>query len=95
MKPRPGRFRRFWRAVRRRIPGLRPSDPPPGPPPWAPEEDALVPVGPPRTPSPAAAAALEPPTGPDPLVYPTETDAVGPELPDDDEESGYGRIVGL
>jgi hypothetical protein len=86
----PGRFRRFWRAVRGRIPGLRPSDPP-AEPPWAPEEDALVPVGPPRKPLPAAAAALEPPTEPDPLVYPTETDAIGTELVDDEDETGYGR----
>jgi hypothetical protein len=89
-----GRFRRFWRAVRRRIPGLRPSDPPPENP-WAPEEDALVPVGPPRRPQPAAAAALEPPTEPDPLVYPTETDAVGTELPDEDDGEGYRRSTAV
>jgi hypothetical protein len=94
MRSKPGRFRRLWRAVRKRIPGLRPSDPPEQPP-WAPEEDALVPVGPPRKPLPAAAAALEPPTEPDPLVYPTETDAVGSELPDDEDESGYGRTAAL
>jgi hypothetical protein len=88
-----GRISRFWRAVRRRIPGLRPSDPPPED--WAPEEDALVPVGPPRRPQPAAATALEPPTEPDPLVYPTETDAVGTELPDEEDESGYGRRAAL
>jgi hypothetical protein len=88
------RFRKFWRAVRRRIPGLRPSDPPPEDP-WAPEEYALVPVGPPRKPQPAAAAALEPPTEPDPLVYPIETDAVGTELPDEEDESGYGRSAAL
>jgi hypothetical protein len=88
------RIRRFWRAVRRRIPGLRPSDPPPEDP-WAPEEDALVPVGPPRGPQPAAAAALEPPTELDPLVYPTETDAVGTELLDEDDDSGYGRSAAL
>jgi hypothetical protein len=86
-------MRRFWRAVRRRIPGLRPSDPPPEP--WAPEEDSLVPVGPPRKPLPAAAAALEPPTEPDPLIYPTETDAVGRELPTDEDDSDYGRSAAL
>jgi hypothetical protein len=89
-----GRLRRFWRAVRRRIPGLRPSDAPPEDP-WAPEDDALVPVGPPRRPQPAAAAALEPPTEPDPLVYPTETDAVGTELPDEDDGEGYGRSAAV
>jgi hypothetical protein len=93
MRSRPGRLRRFWKAVRRRIPGLRPSDPPEDP--WAPEEDALVPVGPPRKPMPAAAATLETPTEPDPLVYPTETDAVGTEVPDEDDESGYGRSAAL
>jgi hypothetical protein len=90
----PGRIRRFWRTVRRRIPGLRPSDPPPEGP-WAPEEEALVPVGPPRGPQPAAAIALEPPTEPDPLVYPTETEAVGTELSDEDDDSGYGRSAAL
>jgi hypothetical protein len=94
MRSKPGRFRRLWRAVRKRIPGPRLSDPPPERP-WLPGEDALVPVGPPRKPLPAAAAALEPPTEPDPLVYPTETNAVGTEVPDDEDESGYGRIVGL
>ena len=94
MRSRPRRLRRFWGAVRRRIPGLRPSDPPPEDP-RAPEEYALVPVGPPRKPQPAAAAALEPPTEPDPLVYPIETDAVGTELPDDEDESGYGRSAAL
>jgi hypothetical protein len=94
MTKRPGRFRRFWRAVRRRMPGLRSSDPPPEDP-WAPEEHALVPVGPPRKPQPAAAAALEAPTEPDPLVYPIETDAVGTELPDDEDEPGYGRSAAL
>jgi hypothetical protein len=94
MTKRPGRLRRFWRTVRRRIPGLRPSDPP-SEDPWAPEEDALVPVGPPRRPLPAAAAALEPPAEPDPLVYPTETDAVATELPEDEDDSGYGRSAAL
>ena len=89
-----GLLRRFWRAARRRIPGLRPSDPPEQPP-WAPEEDALVPIGPPRKPLPTAAAALEPPSGTDPLVYPTETDAVGTELPDDEDDADYGRSAAL
>ena len=93
MRSRPGRFRRFWRAIRRRIPGLRPSDPPPEP--WSGEEDALVPVGPPHKPRPAAAAALEPPTEPDPLVYPTETDAVGTELWDEDDGSDDRRSAAL
>jgi hypothetical protein len=93
MRSRPGRLRRFWRAVRRRIPGLRPSDPPPEP--WSGEENALVPVGPPRKPLPAAAAALEPPTEPDPLVYPTETDAVGTELRDEDDDSDERRSAAL
>jgi hypothetical protein len=61
----------------------------------APEEDSLVPVGPPRKPVPAAAAALEPPTEPDPLVYPTETDAVGRELPADEDDSDCGRRAAL
>ena len=30
MEKRPGRLRRFWRATRRRIPGLRGSEPLPG-----------------------------------------------------------------
>jgi hypothetical protein len=89
-----GRIRRFWRSVRRRIPGLHPPDPPPEDP-WAPEEEALVPVGPPRRPRPAAAAALEPPTELDPLVYPTETDAVGEEPTDEEDDSGYGRSAAL
>jgi hypothetical protein len=91
-----GRVRRFWAAVRRRIPGLRPFDPPPENP-LAPGDDALVPVGPPRKPMPAAAAALEPPSEPDPLVYPTETDAVGTELPDEgeDDDSGGDRRAAL
>ena len=93
MRSKPGRFRRFWRAVRRRVPGLRKPDPPSEP--WAPEEDALVPLGPPRKPPPAAAAALEPPTGPDPLVYPIETDAIGTELPDDEDESSSGLSAAL
>jgi hypothetical protein len=81
MKKRPGRLRRFWRATRRRIPGLRGSDPPE--PRWPDEEDDLVPVGPPRRPLPGAAAALELPIDPDPLVYPTDTDAVGEPSSDD------------
>jgi hypothetical protein len=46
---------------------------------------------------PAAAAALEPPSEPDPLVYPTETDAVGTELPDEgeDDDSGGDRRAAL
>jgi hypothetical protein len=89
-----GRIRRLWTAVRRRIPGSRPFDPPPEDP-WAPEEDTLVPVGPPRGPRPATAVALEPPTEPDPLVYPTETDALGTELSDEEDDSGYGRSAAL
>ena len=72
---------------------MRPSEPPPEP--WAPEEDALVPVGPPRKPLPAAAAALEPPAEPDPLVYPTETDAVGKQLPDEDDDADYRSRAAL
>jgi hypothetical protein len=93
MKKRPGRLRRLWRATRRRIPGLRGSEPPPAP--RRPdEEDDLVPVGPPRKPLPAAAAALEPPTEPDPQVYPTETDAVG-GFDDADEDNESGRAAAL
>ena len=93
MEKRPGRLRRFWRATRRRIPGLRGSEPPPEPR-WPDEEDDLVPVGPPRRPLPGAAAALELPTDPDPLVYPTETDAVGEPFSDDeDDESGRAAAL--
>ena len=94
MEKRPGRLRRFWRATRRRIPGLRGSEPPPEPR-WPDEEDDLVPVGPPRLPLPGAAAALELPSGPDPLVYPTETDAVGGPLDDSDEDDESGRAAAL
>ena len=93
MKKGPGRLRRFWRATRRRIPGLGGSEPPPEPR-WPDEEDDLVPVGPPRKPLPAAAAALEPPTKPDPQVYPTETDAVG-GFDDVDEDDESGRAAAL
>jgi hypothetical protein len=93
MEKRPGRLRRFWRATRRRIPGLRGSEPPPEPR-WPDEEDDLVPVGPPRRPLPGAAAALELPADPDPLVYPTETDAVG-EPSSDDEDDDSGRAAAL
>ena len=93
MEKRPGRLRRFWRATRRRIPGLRGSEPPPEPR-WPDEEDDLVPVGPPRRPLPGAAVALELPVDPDPLVYPTETDAVG-EPSSDDEDDDSGRAAAL
>ena len=92
MEKRPGRLRRFWRATRRRIPGLRGSEPPPEPR-WPDEEDDLVPVGPPRTPRPAAAQALDLPTGPDPLAYPVETDAVGDSFDDEDEEPGRSAAL--
>jgi hypothetical protein len=93
MEKRPGRLRRFWRATRRRIPGLRGSEPPPEPR-WPDEEDDLVPVGPPRRLLPGAAAALELPTDPDPLVYPTETDAVGkPSSDDEDDDSGRAAAL--
>jgi len=88
MEKRPGRLRRFWRAARRRIPGLRGSEPPPERR-WPDEEDDLVPVGPPRKPPPAAAAALDQPTEPDPQVFPIETDAVGHLDDDEDEEPGH------
>jgi hypothetical protein len=94
MEKRPGRLRRFWRATRRRIPGLRGSEPPPELR-WPDEEDDLVPVGPPRRPLPGAAAALELPTDPDPQVYPTETDAVGGPGYDDDEDDDSGRAAAL
>jgi hypothetical protein len=94
MEKRPGRLRRFWRATRRRIPGLRRSEPPPEPR-WPDAEDDLVPVGPPRRPLPAAAAALEVPTDPDARVYPTETDAVGEPLDDGDEDAESGRAAAL
>ena len=94
MEKRPGRLRRFWRATRRRIPGLRGSEPPPGQR-WPDEEDDLVPVGPPRRPLLGAAAALELPTEPDPQVYPTETDAVGGPLDDSDEDDESGRAAAL
>lgn len=94
MSSTPGRARRFWRAVKRRLPKLHRSDPPIDPP-WPSEEDSLVPVGPPRRPSPAAFAALEPPSEDDPLVYPTETDAIGSEIPEDEEDPGYGRSAAL
>ena len=94
MEKRPGRLRRFWRATRRRIPGLRGSEPPPERR-WPDEEDDLVPVGPPRLPLPGAAAALELPADPDPQVYPTETDAVGGPLDDSDEDDESGRAAAL
>ena len=50
--------------------------------------------GPPRRPLPGAAVALEVPTDPDPQVYPTETDAVGGPL-DDDEDDESGRAAAL
>jgi hypothetical protein len=93
MEKRPGRLRRFWRATRRRISGLRGSEPP-AEQRWPDEEDDLVPVGPPRRPLPGAAAALELPTDPDPLVYPTETDAVGEPFPDDEDDDS-GRAAAL
>ena len=83
MSSRLGRTRRLWRAVRRRLPGLRRAEPPPDPQ-WPDEEPSLVPVGAPRGRPPAASVALEPPPGVDGLEYPTETDAVGRE--DDDGE---------
>jgi hypothetical protein len=52
-------------------------------------------MGPPRRPRPAAAAAVEPPSEPDPLVYPIETNAVGKETPEDEEDSGYGASAAL
>src|SRR3954470_3907725 len=95
MQRRPGRLRRFWRATRRRIPGLRGSEPPPPEPRWPDSEDDLVPVGPPRRPLPGAAAALELPVDWDPQVYPTETDAVGGPLGDSDEDEESGRAAAL
>jgi hypothetical protein len=93
MEKRPGRLRRFWRAARKRIPGLK-GDPPPEP--RRPDaEDDLVPVGPPRRPLPAAAAALELPTEPDPRAYPVETDAIGEPLDDDGEDGESGRAAAL
>ena len=94
MKKRPGRLRRFWRATRRRIPGLRGSEPPPERR-WPDEEDDLVPAGPPRKPLPAAAAALAPPPAPVPQVYPAETDAVGRPLDEADEDGESGRAAAL
>jgi hypothetical protein len=95
MEKRPGRLRRFWRATRRRIPGLRASEPPPPQPRWPDAEDDLVPVGPPRRPLPGAAAALELPTDADPQVYPTETDAVGESWDEDDGDDESGRVAAL
>ncbi|HEX5470065.1 MAG TPA: hypothetical protein VFW80_13590 [Gaiellaceae bacterium] len=81
--------------ARRRMPGLRGSEPPPEPR-WPDEEDDLVPVGPPREPRPAASAALDLPTELDPEAYPVETDAVGGPLDDDgDEEDESGRAAAL
>jgi len=94
MEKRPGRLRRFWRATRRRIPGVHGSEPPPEPR-WPDAEDDLVPVGPPRRPLPGAAAALELPTDPDPQVYPIETDAGGGPLYDDDGNDESGRAAAL
>jgi hypothetical protein len=94
MEKRPGRLRRFWTATRRRIPGLRGSEPPREPR-WPDEEDDLVPVGPPQRPLPGAAVALEVPTESDPQVYPTETDAVGGPLDDSDEDDESGRAAAL
>jgi hypothetical protein len=94
MEKRPGRLRRFWTATRRRIPGLRGSEPPREPR-WPDEEDDLVPVGPPQRPLPGAAVALEVPTESDPQVYPTETDAVGGPLDDSDENDESGRAAAL
>jgi hypothetical protein len=85
MEGRSGRFRRLWSAVRRRLPRLRGFDPPPDPR-WPPFEPSLVPTGPPLRDPPAGAVALEPPSEPDPRVYPTETDAVGEPLPENDED---------
>jgi hypothetical protein len=93
MEKRPGRFRRFWRATRGRIPGLR-SDAPPEPR-WPDEEEDLVPVGPPRKPLPAAAAALELPADPDPQAYPIETEAVGEPWDEEDESDDSGRAAAL
>jgi hypothetical protein len=93
MEKRLGRLRRFWRAARRRIPGLRGE--PPAEPGWPDEEDDLVPVGPPRRPLPAAASALEPPTEPDPRAYPIETEAVGEPWDEDDESDDSGRAAAL
>jgi hypothetical protein len=90
MSARRGRVRRLWTAVRR---VLRRPDPTSGPP-WSDEDPALVPVGPPRRRPPAAGAALEPPTEPDPLEYPTETEAYGRLVDeDDDEETGGLRAA--
>jgi hypothetical protein len=93
MEKRPGRLRRFWRAARRRIPGLRGK--PPAEPRWPDEEDDLAPVGPPRKPRPAAAAALDLPTESDPRAYPVETDAVGEPLDDHGEDDESGRAAAL
>jgi hypothetical protein len=65
------------------------------PPPWPSEEDSLVPVGAPRRPPPAAVVALEPPSDDDRLVYPTQTEAIGPEIPEDEEDPGYRRSAAL
>jgi hypothetical protein len=81
--------------VKRRLPGLGRSEPPPESPPGPSEQDALVPVGPPRRPQPSSAAVVELPSEPDPLVYPIETDAVGRELPEDEEDSDYGASAAL
>jgi hypothetical protein len=94
MEKKPERLRRFWRATRRRIPGLRGSEPP-SEPRWPDEEDDLVPVGPPRRPLPGAAAVLDPPTGSDPQVYPAETHAVGGPLHDDGEADDSGQAASL
>jgi hypothetical protein len=71
----------MWHAVRRLLRGSEP----PSEPPWPDEEPALVPLRP-RRPRPSAAAVLEPPSEPDPLEYPTETEAVGPVVDDDEDE---------
>jgi hypothetical protein len=94
MQKRPGRFRGFWRGTRRRIPGLRGSEPPPEPR-WPDEEDDLVPVGPPPRPRPAAAMTLDLPTEADAQVYPTETDAVGGPHADSDEDDESRRAAAL
>jgi hypothetical protein len=52
-----------------------------------------VPVGPPRRRPPAAAAAVEPPAEPDPLEYPTETDAYGRLVDEDEDETGGLRTA--
>ena len=78
-------MRRIWHALRRLV---RRSEPPIEPP-WPDDEPAIVRLRP-RRPHSSAAVVLEPPADPDPLEYPTETDAVGPVVPPDDEDEAGG-----